>query len=423
MSQYVRRILSNLEIGSFELKLLVSEILPDNTLTLLSINVIKTKGIKNGEIYSLNLLSQCILELVSKVEYLLNMVIHSLNISISNNSIRCVNEIGMVSLLNKKVTVYDIENVINMAKNIKLLKNNFLLHVVPQEYIIDNYEGIRNPLGLSGMRLQVKVLLIICDSYFIKNLRKVIRLSNLNVSKLYFSGIVSGYSVLSNGEKESGVCLVDIGFNNINISLYCYGILLYTLIIPYAGDIITNDISYEFNIPYLESEYIKVHYSYLSNLKLQNNIIIKIPNMSNISNVLFYDISRNKLLEVVKLRYLEFFDLIKINLLFLEKKILKFHKNFFLNSGIVFIGGGSLIYGLLSFAKKKFKFNVRIGNCLENFKSMSYIAKDIDISSPIFATVVGMLFYLKQNLILDLFNNNKSNLNFFIRLINWLKRK
>ncbi len=399
MFKYInKKLFISLEIGSYNLKSLISEILPNNKLSILGIGITKTKGMENGKIYNINLFIECIKNTINKIEIMSKIKIDSLFLVISGNYVNCIYEYGMILLKGKEVTKNDINKVIKVAKSVKLSNDYTILHVVPLEYTIDTNKGIRNPLGLSGLRMKVKVLLIICNNSLINSFIKVFFHLNIKIKKIIFSGLVSNYSLFTKEERESDVYIVDIGSSITTINFYHLNSLFYFKIFPYGGNLVTNDISYILNLSKLKSEFIKINYSSLDISLFNKNKDIKIFNF--ISKKYFYEGTLEKtLFNIIKYRYMEILYLINRKILKLRNK-LSFnykHSNF---CNIILSGGFSQIPGLLKYAKKIFNFNVRIGIPKKNINNISFLLKDKNIFISSFTNIISSLLYIK-NIYLD----------------------
>ncbi len=404
MFKYInKKILVSLEIGSYNLKSLISEILPNKKLSILGVSVSKTKGIKNGKIYNVSLFIKCIKNVINKIEILSKFKIKSLFLIISGNYIRYIYEYGIILLKGKEITKHDINKVIKIAKSIKLSDKYSILHVIPIEYVIDTHKGIKNPLGLSGKRMKVKVLLIICNKNIIDNFIKIFFYLNIKIVKIIFSGLVANYGLLNKEEKESNVYLIDIGSNLTTVSYYHLNTLFCFKIFPYGGNLVTNDISYLLNLSKLDSEFIKVNYGCLDIFLYNKKKNIKIFDFI-IKNNFSEDFLEKTLFDIIKFRYMEILYLI-------NKEILKLQNNFFINNkyhnlcNIILYGGFSEIPGLLDYAKKIFQFNVRIGTPKKCINNISYVLKDKNIFISSFSNIIGSLLYIK-NIYL---NNNLDN--------------
>ncbi len=415
MFQYInKKILVSLEIGTYNLRALVGEILPNNELSILGIGITKTKGIENGIISNVELFTQCIKNVISKAECTSKFKITSLFLLISGTYFHCVYENGMILLEGKEVTQNDISKVIKVAKSVILPNNYFILHTVPVEYILDSNKGIKNPLGLSGIRMKVKVLLIICNLIIINNIKKIFWNLNIKIKKIIFSGLVSNYSLFTNHEKESNVYLVDIGSSATIISFYHLNTLFYFKIFPYAGNLVTNDISYALNLSKSESELIKINYGCLDISLLKKNKNIEIFDLM-LKNNFSKNILDKTLFNLIKDRYTELLNLI-------HQEILKLQNNFFYEDkfsnlyNIILIGGSCEIPGLLDYSKKIFNYNVRIGIPKRYIKKFSYF-KDKNIFVSSFSNIVSSLLYIKDIYL----NKNLSNFvfkkNFFLKKI------
>ncbi len=416
MFKYInKKLFISLEIGDYNLKSLISEILPNNKLSILGIGVTKTKGIENGKICNINLFIKCVKNIINKIEIMSKIKINSLFLVISGNYVNCIYEYGMILLKGKEITNNDICKVIKVAKSVKLSNDYTVLHVVPLEYTVDSNKGIKNPLGLSGMRMKVKVLLIICNSILINNFIRVFLLLNIKIKKIIFSGLISNYSLLTKEEKKSDVYIVDIGSSITTINFYHLNSLSYFKIFPYGGNLVTNDISYILNLSKLKSEFIKINYSSLDISLFNKNKDVKIFNF--ISKKYFYEGTLEKtLFNIIKSRYIEILYLINKKIIKLRNKLsLNYKYSNFCN--VILSGGFSQIPGLLKYAKKIFNFNVRIGIPKKNINNISYLLKDRNIFISSFANIISSLLYIK-NIYLD---KNVNNF-FFPKKIFFLKK-
>ncbi|WP_343126675.1 cell division protein FtsA [Buchnera aphidicola (Nippolachnus piri)] len=388
ISTIKKKLIAGLEIGATKISILIGEILEKNRITIIGFGTSPTQGIYQGIINNLEKLVECIKKSLYKAEKMANCKIKSIYLALSNKEIKCQNEIGIVPILSGEVTKEDIKNVIKTAKSVKIQNNHHILHVIPQDYEIDQQKGIHNPIGLSGMRMKANVHLITTDCHIKKNIIKAIEKCKIRVKKIIFSGLASSQSILTSEEKNSGVCMVDIGGEIIDINIYTSGILRHSAVIPYAGNLVTNDIAYAFSLTFSEAEKIKIKYGSLLSSLLNTPTTFEIPRYNEQKKQSFH---QNSLIEVIEPRYLELLNLINCEIL----KVTSLQNHHFLNnklnSGIIFTGGASKIPNLNIFSERIFNNKVQIRN------SQNILEIPKEIMSPEYSTTIGLLIQSKND--------------------------
>ncbi|NIG99049.1 MAG: cell division protein FtsA [Buchnera aphidicola (Periphyllus acericola)] len=382
-----KKIVVGLDIGTTKIASLVGEILPNKEINIIGLGNSYSKGINKGDINNLESIIKCIKKSINQAEIMSKHKIYSINLSFSNKYINYVNEVGMVKIKKNEVEINDIKKVLKTAKSIRIRDKYHILHVIPQEYTIDEQKGIKNPLGLSGIRMQSKVHLITSNYNIEKNIVKAVEQCKLKIDKIIFSGLASSKAVLTKEEKKLGVCMIDIGGGTMDILIYIDGSLQHSQVIPYAGDIITQDISYAFSSKISDAEKIKIKYGCASGFLQENLNNIKITkSQNNESQVLNHE----KLTEVIELRCIELLELVNKNILKLQKKFQRKGYKYNLNSGIVLTGGVSNTKFFTDCAERIFQLPVRIG-CSKNITGLINHVK-----MPEYSTVVGLLHYNKK---------------------------
>lgn len=404
--------IAGLEIGSTKISIIIGNILINNTIEIISFQTYPIFGIKNGNINNLELFTKNMIEVIKTAEETAKFKINFIYLSLSYKNIISNNEIGTVPIKNKEVTQIDINNAIKTAKSIKIENNYKIMHIAQQEYSIDNQLGIKNPIGLSGIRMQANIHIIMCDKIFEENIIKAIEKCGILVKKVICSGLASSEAVLTQKNKKSGICLVDIGASNMNINIYIHGYLVHSSIIPYAGNSVTNDISYAFSLSYSKAEYIKKKYgSVIKNIPI-NNQIIEIPNEQE------KKITNQELYEVIEPRYHELLNLIKQKILETKKEIKKKGLKFNLSDGITLTGGGSKIKFLQTYAEKLFKTKVFI----RKPKNILGISKELE--QPEQSAIIGLLFFGKKYY--EFKEKNKKKIGFYKfcikKIYKWFKK-
>ncbi|MBZ2279220.1 MAG: cell division protein FtsA, partial [Buchnera aphidicola] len=255
-----RKLIVGLEIGTTKVITLVGEIIKDGTIKIIGMGICKSKGIDKGKINNLDEVIECIKKSIHKAEITADCHITSVYLSLSSKHIKCQNEIGIVPISEDEVTQDDINNVIHTAKSVQMFHKNKMLHIIPQEYSIDKQSGIKNPIGLSGIRMQVKVHIITCHQNTSKNIVKALEKCDLKANKIIFSGLASSKSVITDDERKLGACVIDIGGGTIDLTIYLNDYIQDSQVIPYAGNIVTSDIAHAFSISYHDAEDLKIKY-------------------------------------------------------------------------------------------------------------------------------------------------------------------
>ncbi|GLR71059.1 cell division protein FtsA [Agaribacter marinus] len=375
-----------LDIGTSTVKAVVGEVLPDGDLSILGVGEHKSRGMEKGGVNDLNLVLQSVQQAVQQMELMADCHVSSVFMSISGRHVQCQNESGMVPINNQEVTQEDVDNVIHAARSVPMAAERKLLHVLPQEFVIDVQEGIKNPIGMSGVRMIAAAHIITCADDMAKNLVKCVENCDLIVDQTIFSALASSYAVLTEDEKELGVAVVDIGGGTIDIVIYTDGAIRHTAVIPLAGSQITSDIAKIFRTPMNNAEQIKVNYACALKDMVSMEETIEVPSVGGRPS---RAMSRHTLAEVIEPRFHELLEIAyeQIKASGLEEQIA---------AGLVITGGTAKMEGAVEFAEEVFQMPVRVGAP----HSVKGLVEYVD--DPAYATAVGLLQYGKQS------SNNKN---------------
>ncbi|KGJ95283.1 cell division protein FtsA [Colwellia psychrerythraea] len=375
-----RKLVVGLDIGTSKISVAVGEITPDNQLSIIGVGNQPARGMDKGGVNDLNLVIQAIQRAINEAELMADCQISSIYLGISGKHISCQNENGMVPVNDKEVIQEDVDNVIHTARSVPISAERRMLHVLPQEFSIDCQDGIKSPIGMSGVRMEAKVHIVTCANDMAKNLVKCVERCDLTADQLIFSALASSYAVLTEDEKELGVCVVDMGAGTMDISVFTGGTLRHTAVIPVAGNQVTSDISKIFRTPLSHAEDIKVQYACALKQLVSMEESIDVPSVGGRPA---RSMSRHTLSEVVEPRYQELFELIQdeIRESGLEDQIA---------AGYVLTGGTAKMEGVLEFAEEIFQMPVRIANPLSIQGLKEYV------NDPSYSTVVGLLHYGMQ---------------------------
>jgi cell division protein FtsA len=307
--------------------------------------------------------------------------IHSVYAGIAGSHVRSLNSHGIVAIKDKEVVQGDVERVIDAAKAVAIPADQKILHVLPQEFIIDAQEGIRDPIGMSGVRLEAKVHIVTGADSAAQNIVKCVQRCGLSVDDIVLEQLASSYAVLTEDEKDLGVCVVDIGGGTTDIAVFGGGAIRHTAVIPIAGDQITNDIAVSMRTPTQYAEDIKIKYACALSQLANPDETIEVPSVGDRPP---RRLARQTLAEIVEPRYEELFGLIRDELrrAGLEEQVA---------TGIVLTGGSAKMEGAIELAEEVFHMPVRLG-VPQYVTGLSEV-----VSNPIHATGVGLLLYAKSN--------------------------
>ncbi|MBE9539826.1 MAG: cell division protein FtsA [Proteobacteria bacterium] len=376
-----QKMIVGLDIGTSKVVAIVGEISGDGQIEVVGIGSNPSRGMKKGVVVNIESTVQSIQRAVEEAELMAGCQIHSVYVGIAGSHIRSLNSHGIVAIRDREVYSHDLERVIDAAQAVAIPADQKILHILPQEYVIDNQEGIKEPMGMSGVRLEAKVHLVTCAGNAAQNIEKCIRRCGLEVEDIILEQLASSYSVLTDDERELGVCLVDIGGGTTDIAIFTDGSIRHTGVIPIAGDQVTNDIAMALRTPTQYAEEIKIKYACALTQLAGADETIKVPSVGDRPP---RDLSRQSLAEVVEPRYDELFTLI-------QAELRRSGFEDMVPAGIVLTGGTSKMEGVVELAEEIFHMPVRVG-CPAGVQGLTDILRN-----PIYATGVGLLQYGMQH--------------------------
>ena len=399
------RMIVGLDIGTSKVVALVGEIGADGELEIVGIGSHPSRGLKKGVVVNIESTVQSIQRAIEEAELMAGCQIHSVFAGIAGNHIRSLNSHGIVAIRDREVAQADIERVLDAGQAVAIPADQKVLHILPQEYVIDNQEGVREPLGMSGVRLEAKVHLVTCALNAVQNIEKCIRRCGLEVEDVILEQLASSYAVLTEDEKELGVCMVDIGGGTTDIAIFTEGAIRHTAVIPIAGDQVTNDIAMALRTPTQYAEEIKIRYACALAKLAGPEETIKVPSVGERPP---RDLSRQALAEVVEPRYDELFTLI-------QAELRRSGFEDMIPAGIVLTGGTSKMEGAVELAEEIFHMPVRLGMPQE-FKGLTDVVRN-----PIYATSVGLLHYGNRHHALAASSSEQSKESALVRIKRWFK--
>ena len=377
MADTQNRHIVGLDIGTSKVVAIVGEINDDGELEVIGIGSHRSRGLKKGVVVDIESTVQTIQRAIEEAELMAGCEIRAVYAGIAGSHIRSMNSHGIVAIRDREVCATDVERVLDAAQAVAIPADQRILHVLPQEYLVDNQEGIREPLGMSGVRLEAKVHLVTCAINAAQNIEKCLERCGLVVKEVILEQLASSHAVLTEDEKELGVCLVDIGGGTTDIAVFTGGAIRHTAVIPIAGDQVTNDIAMALRTPTQHAEELKIKYACALTQLARADETIMVPGVGDRPP---RSLSRQALAEVVEPRYDELFTLV-------QAELRRSGFEDLLPAGIVLTGGSSKMEGVVELAESIFHMPVGLGTP-RNFSGLAEIVRN-----PVYATGVGLLLY------------------------------
>jgi len=372
-----RNIIVGLDIGTSKVAAIVAEHTGNNEIEIIGIGTSPSKGLKKGVVVNLESTVHSIRRAVEEAELMAGCQIQSVFAGIAGSHIKSLNSHGIVAIKDKEVLQYDIDRVIDSARAVAIPADQKILHILPQEFVIDQQEGIKEPIGMSGIRLEAKVHMVTGSVSAAQNIIKCIRRCGLEVEDIVLEQLASCTSVLTEDEKELGVCLIDIGGGTTDIAIFSEGAIKHTAVIPIAGDQVTNDIAVALRTPTKSAEEIKREYACALTQLVDTEEMIDVPSIGDRAP---RKISAHNLAEIVEPRYEEL-------MLLVQAELRRSGYEDIIAAGMVVTGGSSKVLGLVELAEEIFHMPVRMG-VPQHVSGLTDV-----VQNPIYSTGVGLLLY------------------------------
>ena len=402
-----KNLIVGLDIGTSKVVAIVGEVLPDGTIEVVGLGSHPSRGLKKGVVVNIESTVQSIQRAVEEAELMAGCQIQSVYAGIAGGHIRSLNSHGIVAIKDHEVSAGDVERVIDAARAVAIPADQKILHILPQEFIIDGQEGIREPIGMSGVRLEARVHMVTGAVSAAQNIVKCVKRCGLDVDDVILQQLASSYAVLAEDEKELGVCLCDIGGGTTDIAVFTHGAIHHSAVIPIAGDQVTNDIAVALRTPTHHAEDLKIKYACALTQLASPNETIEVPSVGDRPP---RRLERQTLAEVVEPRYEELFSLVQA-----ELKRSGFES--MIAAGLVLTGGGAKMEGAIELAEEVFNMPVRLG-------TPQYVSGLIDVvRNPIYATGVGLLLFGNQAIRAPVSRGSRleSTVNLWERMKNWFQ--
>ena len=376
-----KNLIVGLDIGTSKVVVIVGEVGLEGGIEVSGMGTHPSRGLKKGVVVNIESTVQSIQHAVDEAEQMAGCRIHSVYTGISGSHIRSLNSHGVTAIKDQEVTPADVERVMEAARVVAIPADQKILHILPQEFIIDSQEGIQDPIGMSGVRLEARVHIVTGAVSAAQNIIKCVQRCGLEVDDIILQQLASSRAVLTRDEKELGVCLLDLGGGTTDLAVFTDGAISHTAVIPIAGDQVTNDIAVAFRTPTQSAEQIKIqHACCLKQLARPDQRI----DVTSVGDRAARSLSRHTLAEVVEPRYEEFFELAREEL----------QRSGFENliaAGVVLTGGSSRMEGVAELAEEVFHMPVRLG-----------LPQDVTgledvVCNPVYSTAVGLLLFGHEN--------------------------
>ena len=375
MSRESKELIVGLDIGTSKIVAVVAEVASDGRLNVLGVGAQEARGLSRGVVVNIEDTVQAISKVIQEVELMADCKVKDVYTGIAGSHIRSFNSNGMVAIKDKEVSPGDIDRVIETARAMPIPAEQEILHILTQEFVIDGQDGIREPIGMSGMRLEGKVHIVTGAISAAQNIVKCVRRCGLDVNDLVLQPLASSYAVLSEDEKDLGVCLIDIGGGTTDIAVWAQGAIRHTAVIPIAGNQVTNDIAMALRTPTRDAEDIK---------RRSGCALADLANPEEVIEVAGVDdrpsrkLSRRALADVIQPRVEELFEIV-------QAELRRSGYENVLSSGIVLTGGSASMPGMIELGEEIFHMPVRLGE-------PKYSGPLVDvIKSPRYATAFGLI--------------------------------
>ncbi|MCH7695503.1 MAG: cell division protein FtsA [Proteobacteria bacterium] len=372
-----KNLIVGLDIGTSKVVAIVGEISADDEIEIIGIGSSRSRGLKKGVVVNIESTVQSIQRAIEEAELMAGCEIHSVYAGIAGSHIRSLNSHGIVAIRDHEVSTGDVDRVIDAARAVAIPADQKILHILPQEFVIDSQEGIKEPIGMSGVRLEAKVHMVMGSVSAAQNIVKCVRRCGLEVDDIILEQLAASYSVLTDDEKNLGACLVDIGGGTTDIAIFSDGSIHHTAVIPIAGDQVTNDIAVALRTPTQHAEDIKVQYACALSQLANSQETIEVPSVGDRPS---RRLARQTLAEVVEPRYEELFSLV-------QAELRRSGYEDLVTAGVILTGGSAKMEGVIELAEEIFHMPVRVG--MPQFVSG---LSDV-VRSPIYSTGVGLLLF------------------------------
>lgn len=401
------RILVGVDVGTTKICVLVAEFDRDGKLNILGIGVNPSRGLRRGVVVNIDETVSSIATALDRAERLSGQKITTAYVGVAGSHIESLNSKGVVAISpsSRDIVQNDINRAIEAAQAISVPSSREIIHVIPRSYVVDGQEGVKNPIGMSGFRLEVETHIVTGSVTSIQNLIKCVQKARVEIDDLVLEPLASSEAVLTPAERELGVVLADIGGGTTDIALFTDGAIWQTAVLPIGGNLITSDIAYGLRLPFNVAEELKVTYGHCDHTAIPADDMIELaPFLPGCNDVL----PRRVLAEIIQARVEEIFDM-------LAEHIKQSGYEGLLPSGLVLTGGTAELPGIVELATQHFDLPVRVG-VPEGLHGLSD-----SIARPAFATSVGLLLWGLRHTPLAEEERVPAGADIYRRFVHWLQ--
>jgi len=372
-------LVAGLDIGTTKICAVIGEVF-DDRVDVIGVGTFASSGMKKGVVVNIEATVKAIREAVDAAANMAGCDIETVYVGIAGNHIKGFNSPGILAINNQEIREKHIEEVIQAAQTVKISDNQQIIHVLPQEYMVDDHTGIQNPLGMSGVRLVTNVHIVTADNTALHNLVTSCNRAGLGVSEIVLESVASSHTVLGKDEMELGVALLDIGGGTTDLAVFCNGTIKHTWELALGGNNLTNDLSVGLRTPLQEAEELKYLYGGALSSMIKDNLIIEVPTVGDRKP---RKVSQRVMVEILEARMEEIMQMVNKNI------SISGYRNR-INAGIVLTGGTSLLANIVEMAEQVFDMPVRMAY------PQGISGRVEDVRSPRCTTGVGLVLYGSQ---------------------------
>jgi cell division protein FtsA len=398
--------LVSLDVGTAKVAAMIGEVGAAGQIRVVGLGTAPSRGLKKGVVVSIEHTVESIRRAIEAAELMANCRVRAAHVGITGSHIKSLNSVGVVPIRHREIGERDVDAVIEAASALAIPADQQILHVVPQEFVVDGQEGIHDPVGMSAVRLEAKVHMVTGTLSASQNLYKCVERCGLTVEKLVLAHLASAEAVLSPDERDLGVAVIDIGGGTTDIAVFKGGSIRHTAVVPIAGDLVTSDIAVAFRTPAQYAEQIKLKYGCALPELVQNDLPIDVPSVGETPT---RRLSQTMLAEVMRPRFEELFR-------YVRKELHRADVYDLIAGGVVLTGGVAQTPGILELAEEVLEVAVRLGlpHQVEGIEEV--------VRSPAYATGVGLLLYARQQKPIGAgrYSSNSGG-SFFNRVSGWMK--
>ena len=369
-----------LDIGTTKICCVVGEVF-DEDVEIIGMGTAPSLGMKKGIVVNIESTVRSIKEAVRLAGEAAGCELTSVYVGIAGSHIKGFNSPGILAINNREIREADVRDVVTAAKTVKISANQQIIHVMPQEYMVDDHTGIQNPLGMTGVRLVTNVHIVTADIGAVHNLYTCCHKAGLEVLDLVLESMASAYAVLSADEMELGVALLDIGGGTTDVAVFCDGTIRHTYELGLGGHNLTNDLSVGLRTPLQEAERLKEDYGSAVASLIKPNHVVDVPTVGDREP---RKVTQKVLVDILQARITEILEMVN------QELVMSGQKNK-INGGIVITGGTALLTNLVELAEQVFDLPVRIGYPL------NVQGKVDEVHSPRCTTAVGLVMHGRQH--------------------------